>query len=99
MDFRARLEALSELLGPWSELWSRSILQNWPESGAAYPDVWLSYAESLDEMGERRLDRGELPGDPPASLHALLLALQRLIGLRRCQTRLSPFSSERAGTA
>jgi Methyltransferase domain len=81
MDFRARLEALSELLGPWSELWSRSILQNWPESGAAYPDAWLSYAESLDEAGERRLDQGELPGDPPASLHALLRALHQLTGL------------------
>ena len=80
-DARARLEALAELLGPWSGLWSRSILQDWPESGAAYPDAWLSYAESLDEAGERRLDHGELPGEPPASLRALLLGLHRLTAL------------------
>jgi|GEM_PF-1149182 len=81
MNFRDRLEALTVLLGPWSELWSRSILQNWPESGAAYPDSWVSYAESLDEAGERMLDAGALPGAPPQSLHSLLLALHALTEL------------------
>ncbi|ATB33614.1 methyltransferase [Melittangium boletus] len=81
MNFRDRLEALTLLLRPWSELWSRSILQNWPESGAAYPDSWLSYAESLDEAGERRLDEGALPGAPPQSLQSLLLALHALTEL------------------
>ena len=52
MDFQARLEALTHQLQPWSPLWSRSILQGWPESGAAYPEDWLVYARSLDEAGE-----------------------------------------------
>jgi hypothetical protein len=81
MNCRDRLEALTGLLRPWSGLWSRSILQNWPESGAAYPESWLAYAESLDEAGERMLDDGVLPGAPPASLHSLLLALQELTAL------------------
>ncbi|MFY0576283.1 hypothetical protein ACN28S_19705 [Cystobacter fuscus] len=81
MNPRDRLEALTDLLGPWSELWSRSILQNWPESGAAYPEAWLPYAESLDEEGERKLDEGELPGEPPPSLHLLVLALRELTAL------------------
>jgi hypothetical protein len=81
MNGRDRLEALSDLLRPWSGLWSRSILQNWPESGAAYPESWLSYAESLDEEGERRLDDGTTPGSPPPSLQQLLLALHELTAL------------------
>ncbi|WP_093524396.1 methyltransferase [Stigmatella erecta] len=81
MNCRDRLEALTGLLRPWSGLWSRSILQNWPESLAAYPEAWLSYAESLDEAGERLLDHGALPGAPPPSLYSLLLALHELTGL------------------
>jgi hypothetical protein len=81
MTPRDRLEALTGLLRPWSDLWSRSILQNWPESAAAYPDAWLSYAEALDGSGERRLDAGDLPGDPPESLKSLLLALRGLTAL------------------
>ncbi|WP_375764930.1 SAM-dependent methyltransferase [Archangium gephyra] len=81
MDLRDRLKALTGLLRPWSELWSRSILQNWPESGAAYPESWLSYAESLGEEGERMLDAGELPGEPPRSLHSLVLELRELTAL------------------
>ncbi|NTX59698.1 methyltransferase [Myxococcus sp. CA051A] len=81
MDFQARLEALTHLLRPWSPLWSRSILQGWPESGAAYPEDWLAYARSLDEAGERRLDQGVLVGVPPPSLGALLGALQELTAL------------------
>ena len=79
MNFQDRLKALTGLLGPWSELWSRSILQNWPESGAAYLESWLAYAESLGEEGERMLDAGELPGDPPRSLHSLVLELREPI--------------------
>ena len=81
MNLPDRLSALTDVLRPWSPLWSRSILQNWPESGAAFPEDWLSYAESLDEEGERRLDAGELPGEPPASLHSLVLALGELTAL------------------
>jgi hypothetical protein len=81
MNLQERLEALTGLLRPWSGLWSRSILQNWPESGAAYPEAWLRYAESLDEAGERMLDGGELPGEPPPSLHSLVLALRELTAL------------------
>jgi hypothetical protein len=81
MNLQARLKALTDLLRSWSELWSRSILQNWPESGAAYPESWLAYAESLDEEGERRLDAGELPGEPPRSLHSLVLELRELTAL------------------
>jgi len=81
MNLQERLQALTGLLRPWSELWSRSILQNWPESGAAYPESWLLYAESLDEAGERMLDAGELPGEPPRSLHSLVLALRELTAL------------------
>jgi hypothetical protein len=81
MNCQDRLEALSGLLEPWSGLWSRSILQNWPESGAAYPESWLSYAESLDEEGERGLDDGALPGSPPPSLQQLLLTLHGLTTL------------------
>ncbi|MDC0714522.1 methyltransferase [Stigmatella sp. ncwal1] len=81
MNFQDRLEALTDLLRPWSELWSSSILQNWPQSGAAYPESWRSYAESLDEAGERRLDHGELLGAPPPALHSLLLALHGLTEL------------------
>ncbi|QSQ26733.1 methyltransferase [Pyxidicoccus parkwayensis] len=81
MDFQARLEALTHELRPWSALWSRSILQGWPGSGAAYPEDWLAYARSLDEAGERRLDQGELVGIPPPSLGALLGALQELTAL------------------
>ncbi len=77
----SRLEALTALLRPWSGLWSRSILQNWPESAAAYPDAWLSYAESLDEAGERALDEGVPPGDPPESLRTLLDGLRALTAL------------------
>ena len=69
MNLQDRLKALTDLLRPWSELWSRSILQNWPEAGAALLESWLPYAESLDEEGERMLDDGELPGEPPRSLH------------------------------
>lgn len=81
MNFQERLKALTDLLGPWSSLWSRSILQNWPEAGAAYPEAWLSYAESLGEEGERMLDDGELPGEPPPSLHSLVLGLRELTAL------------------
>ncbi|GEN10574.1 Methyltransferase domain-containing protein [Myxococcus fulvus] len=81
MDFQARLEALTHQLRPWSALWSRSILQGWPESGAAYPEDWLDYARSLDETGERRLDQGELVGAAPPSLGALLGALEELTKL------------------
>ena len=81
MDLQARLKALTDLLRPWSALWSRSILQNWPEAGAAFPESWLSYAESLDEEGERLLDDGELPGEPPPSLHSLVLGLRELTAL------------------
>ncbi|MET0403656.1 MAG: methyltransferase [Cystobacter sp.] len=81
MDFRDRLEALTAQLGPWSELWSRSILQNWPDASAAYPDAWLAYAGSLDEAGERSLDEGVLPGTPPPSLRSLLLTLHTLTDL------------------
>ncbi|MBU8898070.1 SAM-dependent methyltransferase [Corallococcus sp. M34] len=81
MDFQARLEALTHQLRPWAPLWSRSILQGWPESGAAYPKEWLAYARSLDDPGERRLDRGELVGEPPPSLAALLDALEELTAL------------------
>lgn len=81
MNLQERLSALTDLLRPWSELWSRSILQNWPEAGAAYPESWLPYAESLDEEGERRLDDGELPGKPPRSLHSLVLELRELTAL------------------
>ncbi len=81
MNLRDRLKALTDLLRPWSELWSRSILQNWPDSGAAYPEAWLTYAESLDEAGERMLDEGELPGEPPRSLHSLVLGLRELTAL------------------
>ncbi|WP_144370075.1 hypothetical protein [Myxococcus stipitatus] len=34
----SRLEALTHYLRPWSSLWSRSILQGWPESVASYPE-------------------------------------------------------------
>lgn len=81
MNLQDRLKALTDLLRPWSELWSRSILQNWPESGAAYLESWLPYVESLDEEGERMLDDGELPGEPPQSLHSLVLALRELTAL------------------
>ena len=81
MNLQDRLKALTDLLRPWSELWSRSILQNWPESGATYPEAWLAYAESLDEEGERTLDAGELPGEPPPSLHSLVLELRELTAL------------------
>ncbi|MCP3140526.1 methyltransferase [Pyxidicoccus xibeiensis] len=81
MDFQARLEALTHQLRPWSPLWSRSILQGWPESRAAYPEDWLAYARSLDEAGERQLDQGALVGVPPPSLGALLGALQELTSL------------------
>ncbi|NVJ04731.1 methyltransferase [Myxococcus sp. AM001] len=81
MDFQARLEALTHQLRPWSPLWSRSILQGWPDSGAAYPEDWLTYARSLDEAGERRLDQGALAGAPPPTLSALLGALQELTAL------------------
>ncbi|WP_434345476.1 methyltransferase [Myxococcus virescens] len=81
MDFQARLEALTHQLRPWSPLWSRSILQGWPGSGAAYPEDWLAYARSLDEAGERRLDQGALAGVPPPALGALLGALQELTAL------------------
>ncbi|WP_163786446.1 methyltransferase [Myxococcus vastator] len=81
MDFQARLEALTHQLRPWSPLWSRSILQGWPDSGAAYPEDWLAYARSLDEAGERRLDQGALAGAPPPALSALLGALQELTAL------------------
>ncbi|MFB1481030.1 methyltransferase [Corallococcus sp. RDP092CA] len=81
MDFQARLAALTHQLRPWSPLWSRSILQGWPGSGAAYPEDWLAYARSLDEAGERRLDQGVLVGAPPPSLGALLGALQELTAL------------------
>lgn len=82
-ETRTRLEALAELLGPWSGLWSHSILQGWPASGTAYPEAWLAYAESLDEAGERQLDHGALPGEPPESLRALLHELHRLTALPR----------------
>ncbi|WP_375757731.1 methyltransferase [Corallococcus exercitus] len=81
MDFQARLEALTRQLRPWSALWSHSILQGWPGSGAAYPEDWLAYARSLDEAGERQLDQGVLVGVPPPSLGALLGALQELTAL------------------
>ncbi|MCK8499507.1 methyltransferase [Myxococcus fulvus] len=81
MDFQARLEALTHQLRPWSALWSRSILQGWPESGAAYPEDWRAYARSLDEAGERSLDQGALQGVPPPSLGALLGSLQELTAL------------------
>lgn len=81
MDFQARLEALTHQLRPWSSLWSRSILQGWPESVAAYPEDWRAYARSLDEAGERRLDQGALVDAPPASLRALLGALGELTAL------------------
>ncbi|WP_338863262.1 methyltransferase [Myxococcus stipitatus] len=81
MDFQARLEALTHQLRPWSSLWSRSILQGWPESVAAYPEDWRAYARSLDEVGERRLDQGALVDVPPASLSALLRALEELTAL------------------
>ena len=81
MDLQARLKALTDLLRPWSALWSRSILQDWPEAGAAFPESWLSYAESLDEEGERLLDDGALPGEPPPSLHSLVLGLRELTAL------------------
>ncbi|RYZ34710.1 MAG: methyltransferase, partial [Myxococcaceae bacterium] len=81
MDFQARLEALTHQLRPWAPLWSRSILQGWPGSAAAFPEDWLSYARSLDETGERRLDQGVLVGAPPASLSALLGSLQELTAL------------------
>ncbi|NOK37924.1 methyltransferase [Corallococcus exercitus] len=81
MNFQARLEALTHQLRPWSSLWSQSILQGWPGSGAAYPEDWLAYARSLDEAGERQLDQGVLVGVPPPSLEALLGALQELTAL------------------
>ncbi len=81
MDFQARLEALTHQLRPWAPLWSRSILQGWPESGAAYPQAWLAYARSLDEAGERALDQGVLVGSPPPDLSALLSVLQALTAL------------------
>ena len=81
MDFQERLAALTHQLRPWAPLWSRSILQGWPESGAAYPEDWLAYARSLDEAGERRLDQGALAGVPPPSLRTLLGALQELTAL------------------
>ncbi|MBJ6761706.1 methyltransferase [Myxococcaceae bacterium JPH2] len=81
MNFQARLEALTHQLRPWAPLWSRSILQGWPESGAAYPEEWLAYARSLDEAGERRLDQGALMGIPPPSLVALLGSLKDLTEL------------------
>ncbi|MBZ4371628.1 methyltransferase [Corallococcus sp. AS-1-6] len=81
MDFQARLAALTHELRPWAPLWSRSILQGWPESGAAYPGDWLAHARSLDEAGERRLDHGELVGAPPPSLSALMGTLQELTAL------------------
>ncbi|NRD57376.1 MULTISPECIES: methyltransferase [Corallococcus] len=81
MDFQARLEALTHQLRPWSPLWSRSILQGWPGSGAAFPEDWLAYARSLDEAGERQLDQGVLVGAPPPSLAALVGALQELTAL------------------
>ena len=81
MTLRDRLRALTGLLGPWSGLWSRSILQHWPESSAAYPDAWLSYAQSLDDAGERRLDAGLLTEAPPESLESLLHALHALTDL------------------
>ncbi|QQR46419.1 methyltransferase [Myxococcus xanthus] len=81
MDFQARLEALTHQLRPWSPLWSRSILQGWPGSGAAYPEDWLAYARSLDEAGEQRLDQGALAGVPPAALGALVGALHELTAL------------------
>ncbi|NNC07424.1 methyltransferase [Corallococcus exiguus] len=81
MDFQARLEALTHQLRPWSPLWSRSILQGWPGSGAAFPEDWLAYARSHDEAGERQLDQGVLVGAPPPSLAALVGALQELTAL------------------
>ncbi|WP_223644217.1 methyltransferase [Corallococcus sp. EGB] len=81
MDFQARLAALTHQLRPWAPLWSRSILQGWPGSGAAYPEDWLAYARSLDEAGERSLDQGLLVGSPPVSLATLLDALQELTAL------------------
>ena len=81
MDFQARLEALTHQLRPWSPLWSRSILQGWPESGEAYPEDWLAYARSLDDAGERLLDQGLLAGVPPQSLFALLRSLHELTAL------------------
>ncbi|RKH72967.1 methyltransferase [Corallococcus aberystwythensis] len=81
MYFQARLEALTQQLLPWAPLWSRSILQGWPGSGAAWPEDWLAYARSLDEAGERQLDQGALAGVPPPSLAALLGALQELTAL------------------
>ncbi|RKH65918.1 methyltransferase [Corallococcus interemptor] len=81
MDFQARLAALTQLLRPWAPLWSRSILQGWPESGAAWPEDWLAHARSLDEAGERQLDHGVLVGAPPPSLVALLGTLQELTAL------------------
>ncbi len=68
MDFQERLEALTHQLRPWSPLWSRSILQGWPGSGAAYPEDWLAYARSLDEAGERF--RHGKPGARHISDHA-----------------------------
>lgn len=81
MNLQERLKALTDLLRPWSGLWSRSILQNWPDSGAAHPEAWLTYAVSLDEEGERMLDAGELPGEPPRSLQSLVLELRELTAL------------------
>jgi hypothetical protein len=81
MDFQARLEALTHHLRPWSPLWSRSILQGWPGTGAAFPEDWRAYARTLDEAGERRLDQGERVGVPPPSLDSLLDALQELTAL------------------
>lgn len=81
MDFQARLEALTHHLRPWAPLWSRSILQGWPGSAAAWPEDWMAYARSLDEAGERRLDQGVLVGTPPPSLRALLDALLELTAL------------------
>lgn len=81
MDFQARLAALTHQLRPWAPLWTRSILQGWPGSGAAYPEDWLAYARSLDEAGERWLDQGVLVGVPPPSLASLQGALQELTAL------------------
>ena len=76
MNLRARLEALTDALHPGSALWSRSILQTWPEFLAAAPEDWVAYARSLDDAGERALDQGVLTGAPPPSLHTMLLTLR-----------------------
>ena len=48
MTFRARLEALTEVLRPWSALWSRSILQTWPDFLAAAPGDWLAHVRPVE---------------------------------------------------